>query len=631
MKRLTSTPKVVQWETAVELFNDREFAAALDLFEKLNGFGHVADRPLLLYYMATSLREQNKHKQSIKRYEEAIEELKKNPESDLEEVFLLSEFALCLVREGETARSKVIYEQALELDPKNVITLSGLAACHLLSGNLIEAKRLIEESFSIDNSYYHTYHVNGMLLDEESKYNEAIEMYTKASTLNPLYARSHYNKALCYEKLYRVDSAITEYRECIHLDPLHTASYQNLCYCYYQTGDKESALKLLNELLEKNIDPDALSDVSDSLREIGEDGVAMKILNQTISLDPTTSNHYIRRANLYKYLEQTDLSIADYQKALELDPENENLRLIFRNTRLGPKRHTLIVCGDDRVCQLGNVSSRDEENLVRKPLSLSACKDRIRKAYVGIVFSVFWMEESGTAIQIVENGILNPEDYSVFDDCVLPKSITEIKQIACGVNHFLLLTNDGIYGKGENNQNELSSKNETQFQIIKLQTEHSSEEIEAIACGPFVSSYITKAGDFYWTDGLKQPKLFNKVFSGVKLASFSDIYAMIWTKDRTLYKISRADSISTCLSLPRDEDIVKISSGNNFSLLLTSQGNLFGYNVTAKGIEPTENEVRLIPSSSFSPPLFSPIKDIATGETHADAIRQSVWAIRNGL
>ena len=52
----------------------------------------------------------------------------------------------------------------------------------------------------------------------------------------------------------------------------------------------------------------------------GEDAIAK--INKTIAADPTNSNLYAVRGSLYDQQKKTDLAVADYRKAVELDPKN---------------------------------------------------------------------------------------------------------------------------------------------------------------------------------------------------------------------------------------------------------------------------------------------------------------------
>ena len=52
----------------------------------------------------------------------------------------------------------------------------------------------------------------------------------------------------------------------------------------------------------------------------GEDAIGK--INKTIAADPGNSNLYAVRGSLYDQQKKTELAVADYRKAIELDPKN---------------------------------------------------------------------------------------------------------------------------------------------------------------------------------------------------------------------------------------------------------------------------------------------------------------------
>lgn len=88
----------------------------LNKINELKNESPMTDQAAILYYMATCLREENKHKLSASYYEKAMEAFEnQNKISDVKEEDLLTDFALCLVRDGSTHRSKQLYERYFSL------------------------------------------------------------------------------------------------------------------------------------------------------------------------------------------------------------------------------------------------------------------------------------------------------------------------------------------------------------------------------------------------------------------------------------------------------------------------------------------------------------------------------------
>jgi len=64
---------------------------------------------------------------------------------------------------------------------------------------------------------------------------------------------------------------------------------------------------------------------------LGQNDLAMTDFNKAIELDPNDPIQHYNRGNLFLKLGQRDPAIADYQKSVELDPAYEDPRQALRN------------------------------------------------------------------------------------------------------------------------------------------------------------------------------------------------------------------------------------------------------------------------------------------------------------
>jgi len=118
-------------------------------------------------------------------------------------------------------------------------------------------------------------------------------------------------------------SARSTYNSLLDMKYKSAAVYNRLLQIARQQNDKAEASKVLQQALlaypnDKNF---MLEDLNVSLAGgKGEDAIAK--INKTIAGDPTNSNLYAVRGSLYDQQKKTDLAVADYRKAIELDPKN---------------------------------------------------------------------------------------------------------------------------------------------------------------------------------------------------------------------------------------------------------------------------------------------------------------------
>ena len=154
-------------------------------------------------------------------------------------------------------------------------------------------------------------------------YDKAIGSYKLASQIKPQDTTAVLYSAYAYEAKQDFAGARANYNQLLGMNYKSAALYNRLLQMARQQNDKVEAAKVLQQALaaypnDKNF---MLEDLNASLAGgKGEDAI-LKI-NKTIAADPSNSNLYAVRGSLYDQQKKTDLAVADYRKAVELDPKN---------------------------------------------------------------------------------------------------------------------------------------------------------------------------------------------------------------------------------------------------------------------------------------------------------------------
>ena len=154
-------------------------------------------------------------------------------------------------------------------------------------------------------------------------YDKAISSYKLASQIKPQDTTAVLYSAYAYEAKQDFASAKSSYTQLLGMNYKSAALYNRLLQIARQQNDKAEAAKVLQQAMvaypnNKNF---MLEDLNASLAGgKGEDAI-LKI-NKTIAADPTNSNLYAVRGSLYDQQKKSDLALADYRKAVELDPKN---------------------------------------------------------------------------------------------------------------------------------------------------------------------------------------------------------------------------------------------------------------------------------------------------------------------
>ena len=155
------------------------------------------------------------------------------------------------------------------------------------------------------------------------EYDKAIGSYKLASQIKPQDTTAVLYSAYAYEAKQDYAGAKANYNQLLGMNYKSAALYNRLLQIARQQNDNAEAAKVLQQALvaypnDKNF---MLEDLNASLAGgKGEDAIVK--INKTIAADPSNSNLYAVRGSLYDQQKKTDLAVADYRKAVELDPKN---------------------------------------------------------------------------------------------------------------------------------------------------------------------------------------------------------------------------------------------------------------------------------------------------------------------
>jgi alpha-tubulin suppressor-like RCC1 family protein len=149
-----------------------------------------------------------------------------------------------------------------------------------------------------------------------------------------------------------------------------------------------------------------------------------------------------------------------------------------------------------------------------------------------------------------------------YDDCFVPQLLNELKDenitnVCCGHRHSLALTSNGkVYAWGSNQFGQIGNECDNECQLTPIKIEELDEEfIVGISCGLYHSLALTENGRVYgWG------------YNNQKQLSFANIIA---SNDPKLIKIR--DSNKSIVIFKR------IKCGQNYSLLLTSNGDIYAF------------------------------------------------------
>ena len=102
--------------------------------------------------------------------------------------------------------------------------------------NTMNPSRLIDEAIKLDPNDADAWYNKGIALDNQGKYNEAIEAYDEAIRLDPKHAEAWNNKGNALYSQSKYNESIEAYDEAIKLDPKLAAAWNNKGNALYCPG-----------------------------------------------------------------------------------------------------------------------------------------------------------------------------------------------------------------------------------------------------------------------------------------------------------------------------------------------------------------------------------------------------------
>jgi len=162
------------------------------------------------------------------------------------------------------------------------------------------------------------------------------EFYKKALELSPDNPDVLFGLAKVYEKAGKPDEARKLYMEALERNPDNPALNRSYGEFLYEQGNYAEAIKYLEKAYEKRKDKkDLLETLVDAYLKAKKSGAnvnlenalpyATKLIEMADSLEKY--KYYIKRAKIYEQIGKKREAIADYEKALELNPNAKILKV----------------------------------------------------------------------------------------------------------------------------------------------------------------------------------------------------------------------------------------------------------------------------------------------------------------
>ena len=205
-------------------------------------------------------------------------------------------------------------------------------------GSYEKARILYEQALMLQPDHFHALQLLGVLFAQIKKYSEAIRFLTKALEINPNHATTHSNIGIALKELNRFDEALTSYDTAIVIKPHYFEAYSNRGNVLQSLKRFDEALLSYDKAIEIRPDyVDAYYNRGNVMLELGKLDAALTSYDKAIEIRPDYVKALCNKGNTLQRLKRLNDARTSYNKAIMIDPEfvDAHWNLSCCNLRLG--------------------------------------------------------------------------------------------------------------------------------------------------------------------------------------------------------------------------------------------------------------------------------------------------------
>lgn len=249
--------------------------------------------------------------------------------------------------------SIVDINKALEIDPKISVFYYDRGRFEYWAERYKDAVISFTKGIELkptENKYL--FRANSYMALEE--FDLALADFNSSIEIDPEFAKAYYRRGILYKKMELLENAARDFKKAIELDPKCDEAMTELGFIHIQMGKKD-AMKYFNKAIKINpcagnyfsrvaarakmlkrqnaienfasgkvTKDDCYADCTFNEKQAKDD---IKDLDKAIAFEPDDTYYYSLRISRYKYLKQYENALADYEKLIELEPEEEEFYL----------------------------------------------------------------------------------------------------------------------------------------------------------------------------------------------------------------------------------------------------------------------------------------------------------------
>ena len=262
-----------------------------------------------------------------KAYDKAAETMALARSGDPNNVFILEALAQAYEFNKELAKSLAVYEELADLQEKNIMSVLKVGSLSLQTGQFEKSMNAFKKADALNPNVPEVQRSIGFSASQLKKNDEAIYYFEKAISLNGKDVLSMSLLSPLYQEKKWLNRADSLFEKILALDPDNDIILNNYSYSLAERGIKlERALSMVQKALKKSPNnANFLDTIGWVYYQMGLYELALKYVDQSHEKNRESWEVNDHLGDIHWKLKNTAQAIIFWQKALQLNPENETI------------------------------------------------------------------------------------------------------------------------------------------------------------------------------------------------------------------------------------------------------------------------------------------------------------------
>lgn len=224
-----------------------------------------------------------------------------------------------LSEEGLLKEALVQFEKAIADNPLFAPAYIGAGNAHYKLENLPAAEKNFARATTLEPDNFEAQFMHGLVLQELTRYDEAIRAYNKALEINPVDFGANLNLGTAYLQVEEAREALPFAQKAVELRPEDGNARTNLGATYAALGRHEDAITEWNQASElMQLSPKLLLNMADSYNRLRQYDEMVSTLDEVVKLEPSATAFERLGSGLFRQ-GQFDEALEAFVRSVELD------------------------------------------------------------------------------------------------------------------------------------------------------------------------------------------------------------------------------------------------------------------------------------------------------------------------